>query len=77
MERTRAELAPVRAEIANRIEVLGWRRAKPIVRLALGRPVQRRGLWTLGKRDATRVLAALRAGPRQRSLFDDDGPEAA
>jgi hypothetical protein len=78
IERTRAELVPTRTEMAEHIESLGWRRPKPIIWAALGRPVQRQGLWTLGKRDTIKVLSALRARPGQRTLFDNgDGPEAA
>jgi hypothetical protein len=77
MERARAELAPGRAEIAALVDALGWRRARPAVWQALGRPVQRRGLWSLGKKDTARVLAALRAVPRQQSFWDrNDGSEA-
>jgi hypothetical protein len=61
MERTRAELAPVRGEIAGHVKQMGWRRARPLVVAALGRPVQRKALWTLGKVDTRRVT---RCGPR-------------
>jgi hypothetical protein len=78
VERRRRELAPARLEISQRADALGWRRAKPIVHAAVGRPVHRRGLWSLSKKDTLRVLTALRARPGQWSLFDhDDGPEAA
>jgi hypothetical protein len=78
VERRRRELAPLRLEISERIDGLGWRRAKPMVQAAVGRPLQRRGLWGLTRKDTLRVLAALRARPGQWSLFDhDDGPEAA
>jgi hypothetical protein len=75
MERRRAELRPSREEIAELIDQIGWRRARPLVRAALGRPAQRAGLWRLGKRDTHRVLVALRERPEQRgqlSLFERD-----
>jgi hypothetical protein len=76
MERRRADLAPTRAEIAELIDRVGWRRARPLIHEALGRPVRRAGLWQLGKRDANRVLAALREGPKgQQSLFDRKGEQ--
>jgi hypothetical protein len=73
IERTRAELAPVRAEIAGRIKQMGWRRTRPLVVAALGRPVQRKRLWTLGKVETRRVLDALTSGPIQPSLWDRIG----
>lgn len=77
IEQTRRELAPLRCEIADRLDEIGWRRARAAVQRALGRPVQRRGLWLLGKRDTRRVLEALRSTPRQPSLFTRDEKEVA
>jgi hypothetical protein len=73
-QRRRVELGPVREEIAGLIDDMGWRRARPIIHAALGRPVQRPGLWRLGKRETARVLDALREGPRgQGRLFGERG----
>jgi hypothetical protein len=72
-ERTRAELAPARAKIDRLIKQLGWRRARPLVVAALGWPVQRKGLWALGRIETRRVLDALTRGPAQPSLWDRTG----
>jgi hypothetical protein len=75
MQQRRAELRPAREEIAELIDQIGWRRARPLVRAALGRPVQRAGLWRLGKRDTHRVLIALRERPDEKGqlcLFERD-----
>jgi len=69
MERTRAELAPVRREISERIDEVGWRKARIVVRRTLGRPIDRQGLWLLGKRETNALLAALRSMPRQSTLW--------
>jgi hypothetical protein len=50
MERTRAELAPAQAEIAARIDTVGWRLARPAIWQALGRRVQRRGCGASARR---------------------------
>ncbi|MGH9293783.1 MAG: hypothetical protein ACRD0B_00490 [Acidimicrobiales bacterium] len=79
MERTRAELAPVRQQISDLIDEIGWRSARPVVQRAVGRPIERRGIWLLGKRETHRALEALRSPALgQLSFFDhDDGPSAA
>jgi hypothetical protein len=73
MHRSIEELKPLRQEISDRIDQVGWRAARPVIRGSLGRPVQRRGLWTLGKRDTSAVLAALSGMSRQASLFEHEG----
>jgi hypothetical protein len=73
MARTRIGLAPPRQEISDRIDAVGWRRVRPVIWRAMGPPVQRQGLWSLGKRDTAKVLAALRSMPRQRSLWKQYG----
>jgi hypothetical protein len=75
--RTDAELGPTRAELAVLVGSLGWRQVCPLVETALGRPVARRRLFTLGKRDTARVLAALRAVSRQSRLWDRTGTSGA
>lgn len=76
MQRRREELRPVLVEIADRIDTMGWRRARPLIRAALARRVQRAGLWRLNKRDTYKVLEALREGPRgQLCLFDWKDPQ--
>lgn len=74
MERQREELAPVRAEIVALIDEMGWRRAMHLAQAALGRPVQRQGLWSLGKRDTATVLEALRNPEGQLALFNPREP---
>jgi hypothetical protein len=77
--RREVELAPLRAEVRQLIGDVGWQRARPFITEILGRPSARpRGPWLrrLGKRNANRILAALRTLPAQGRLpFDapDDG----
>ncbi|MGH9291608.1 MAG: hypothetical protein ACRDZ6_02345 [Acidimicrobiales bacterium] len=72
-ERRRVELAPLRSAVADEIERLGWRTAKPLVVeiMAPLRIVGPRGGWwsAVGKRQGPRLLEALRetpAPPRQQ-----------
>jgi len=71
-ERRRAELAPLRQQVARAVAEVGWARAKPVVVAAMG-PVKvagPRGVWAerMGKRAGARILAELRSFPVQGSL---------
>jgi hypothetical protein len=58
------ELLPLRTQIDDAIEALGWRRAKPIVCEVLGLHITaQRGEWwaKVGKRNGAELLTALRA----------------
>ena len=74
-ERRRVELLPLRTEVAEAIEAVGWRRARPVVESVLGTvPVTGpHGAWwgKVGKRAGAAILAglaALPAQPRQGAL---------
>jgi hypothetical protein len=77
--RTR-ELAPLHAQIAAAIEQIGWRTARPLVIAIVGHAHGGRhgGWWhKVGKRNGTKLLAALHAVPLQPTLFDETtGTEA-
>jgi hypothetical protein len=67
------QLAPLRAEIAAVIAEVGWARAKPVVAAALEPRWHvggARGPWWehVGFRSGERILAGLRAMPRQQRL---------
>jgi hypothetical protein len=60
--RRAAELAPLRAEVVQAIDRVGWRRARPVVAQVLGvRPSGLHGGWwaKVGKRSGARLLLAL------------------
>lgn len=71
-ERRAAELAPLRAEVARRVEEVGWRQARPVVEAVMAplRVTGPRGAWRhrVGKRTGARLLAGLRALPVQERL---------
>ena len=66
-ERRRAELLPLRTEVAEAIEAVGWRRARPVVESVLGTvPVTgpHDAWWgKVGKRAGAAILAGLVALP--------------
>ena len=60
----RDELLAMRTEIADRIELLGWRRCRPVIAEVMGLPssvIVAHGAWwsAVGKRAGPRILAAL------------------
>jgi hypothetical protein len=66
-----AELATLRASIIGLVADVGWQRARPVIASVLGHvPNHPRGAWSkhLGKRKATRIIAALRTLPAQGRL---------
>jgi hypothetical protein len=72
-ERRDRELVPLRAEVAEAIAAVGWRRARPVVASVLGPRWHvggPRGTWWehVGKRSGARILARLRALPVQGRL---------
>jgi len=80
-QKRREELAPLRLEVAEAIDVVGWRRAKPVIKGVLGTvPVTglHGGWWSkVGKRSGAAILEGLAGlsssgGPTQPSLFDGE-----
>lgn len=77
----REELLPLRAEVADAIEQVGWRRARPVVEEVLGVHASgpHGGWWgRVGKRSAPKLLRAL--GERlevtvQLTLFTEKGEQ--
>lgn len=61
-DRRRADLEPLRAEVAERIGEVGWARARPVVEAVLGRevPAQRGAWWSeVGARSGRAILDGL------------------
>lgn len=73
-EERRQALLPLRTEIAEAAQALGWRRARPIIERYIGVPAPSvHGAWwsRVGKRNGAQLLEALRSAgdDGQMALF--------